>query len=446
MTALDHWAERSRKDRFIAKLVIFLNRAIYREVTAHHVAPPPQSGPQLSVSNHFGGLSDALVLLQVMARRPSIVARDVIWRIPVVGWLMTWIGGIPVHKPEDGGDGSNNDQMFRSCYGALADGGHMLIFPEGVTRNEPSIARVKTGAARIALGARSKGVTGLKITPAGIHYEDKAALRSRIVVIFDEAIDLDIEAETLTGDDEPLSADSREAVDALTARIDERLRRAAPDFEDWDEARALAKAAEIAIRPQLDDARQPVPVGLRDRLANVLADRPAEQRQLIREAVDTYQDDLEGVHLTDAGAHHRRSKGRLATDLVVQTMIGLLLLPFAIVGAAINLIPFLIVKAVGLLRVAPSVHSSIKPAVAFVAFGAMWAVVVWRAASAYGLLGAAAAVVLLPVYFAATVLLIDRVTLTWRMLGRWRARGRVGSIPQRLAESHDAVVRAVLEV
>ena len=67
---------------------------------------------------------------------------------------MNWIGAIPVHKPEDHNSPTSNDEMFASCYGALDDAGNILIFPEGVTRNEPSIATVKTGAARIAIGAR----------------------------------------------------------------------------------------------------------------------------------------------------------------------------------------------------------------------------------------------------------------------------------------------------
>ena len=65
---------------------------------------------------------------------------------------MNWIGAIPVHKPEDHNSPTSNDEMFASCYGALDDAGNILIFPEGVTRNEPSIATVKTGAARIAIG------------------------------------------------------------------------------------------------------------------------------------------------------------------------------------------------------------------------------------------------------------------------------------------------------
>ena len=161
---------------------------------------------------------------------------------------MNWIGAIPVHKPEDHNSPTSNDEMFASCYGALDDAGNILIFPEGVTRNEPSIATVKTGAARIAIGARAHGVAGIQIVPLGIHYEDKAALRSRVFINVGVPLDLDelIAEQTPAGTE--VAASNRAAVDALTDDIDVALRRAAPDFKDWSEAGRLATGASIALR------------------------------------------------------------------------------------------------------------------------------------------------------------------------------------------------------
>ena len=80
----DVWARvltsMSRKDRFIAKLVSFLTRAVYQDVEAYWAGPVPPDAPQLTVSNHFAGFADGLVLLDAMPRRPGIVARDVIWK------------------------------------------------------------------------------------------------------------------------------------------------------------------------------------------------------------------------------------------------------------------------------------------------------------------------------------------------------------------------------
>ncbi|MDX2382052.1 MAG: 1-acyl-sn-glycerol-3-phosphate acyltransferase [Acidimicrobiia bacterium] len=434
----------SRKDRAIAKIVSFLARAVFREIEIYIPEPVPPGAPLITVSNHFGGFSDALVLLAVLPRRPGIVARDVIWKILPAAWLMNWIGGIPVHKPADKGSATSNDEMFASCYEALEENGHILIFPEGVTRNEPSIAEVKTGTARIAIGARAHGADDVQILPVGIHYENKAALRSRVFVNAARPLDVDnavADHETESG---IVTANDREAVRELTDAIDVRLRRAAPDFDNWGEARSLAAAADIALRSQLDDPSAAVPLGLRDRLANTLADRPADDRERISAAVSEYRDDLEGIGFTDAELHGQLSTGRFLRSLVQQVVIAVILFPFAIIGAAINWIPFLLVKAVGLRRVAPSVNATIKPIVAFVVYGITWGLVIWWAISKFGWQAGIAAFVLLPVYLAAVVSFIDRFVLLWRAFRRWRARTGSDGLEGHIAAHRTAVVEAVL--
>ncbi|MBT4983443.1 MAG: hypothetical protein HOJ85_07255 [Ilumatobacter sp.] len=434
----------STKDRFIEKVFAFLTRSLYREVDVYAPVPIPSGSPQLNVANHFGGVSDALLLLGVLPDRPGIVARDVIWNVPVVGRLMNWIGAIPVHKPEDHNSPTSNDEMFASCYGALDNAGNILIFPEGVTRNEPSIATVKTGAARIAIGARAHGVAGIQIVPLGIHYEDKAALRSRVFINVGVPLDLDELVAEQTPAATEVTASNRAAVDALTDDIDVALRRAAPDFKDWSEAGRLATGASIALRGQLDDPASEVPFGLRNRLANTLADLPDKQRAKICASVQDYQSDLDAIGTTDAVLHaHLRTGGFLRT-LVWQLIIGICLLPFVAVGIAVNVIPFLLVKAVGRLRVAPSMHSTIKPVVAALAFGITWGIVIWRAIAAFGWAAGGVAFILLPVYLAAVVLFVERFTLMLRAYRRWRAPGDPQTFSEQIAERRTAVVEAVL--
>jgi len=401
-------SRRSTKDRFIGKVVGFLIRSLYREVNVYAPVSIPNESPKLNVANHFGGVSDALLLLGVLPDRPGIVARDVIWNVPVVGRLMNWIGAIPVHKPEDHNSPTSNDEMFTSCYDALNDAGNVLIFPEGVTRNEPSIATVKTGAARIAIGAQAHGVDGIQIVPIGIHYENKAALRSQVFINVGMPL------------------------------------RAAPDYEDWSEASQLATGAAIALRSQLDDSASEVPFALRDRLANTLADLPAEHRARICASVKEYQEDLETIGTTDAVLHARLRTGGFLSALVWQLIIGICLLPFVAVGIAVNVIPFLLVKAVGRLRVAPSMHSTIKPVVASLAFGITWGIVIWRAIAAFGWSAGGVAFILLPVYFAAVVLFVERLMLMSRAYRRWRAPGYPQPFSEQVAARRSAVVEAVL--
>lgn len=431
------------KDEFIARLVSFITRSVYRDVQVYIAPGVRRETPTLTVANHFGGVADALVLLDVMPRRPGIIARDVIWRVPVVGALMNWIGAIPVHKPEDRGAESSNDQMFSSCYSALELGGQLLIFPEGVTRNEPSIAEVKTGAARIALGARAHGARDLAVIPVGIHYEDKAALRSRVFVNVGTPIELDEYVGGLDGGSD-VDANDREAVRQLTDEIDRRLRRAAPDFDDWTEAQLLTHGADVTLRSFLDSPSVDVDFGLRDRLANTLADRPAGRRSAICEAVVEYRDELDAVGYSDAELHSRLTFGRLTRSLLWQALVGIFLLPFALAGAVINVIPYAIVKAVGKVRAAPSMLSTLKPIAAVGAFGVTWAVVIWLAARNFGWEAGVVAFILLPVYLAAAIVLVERVALMWRLLRRHRAATAGRGISGELAVRRAAVVEAVL--
>ncbi|MGI9645751.1 MAG: hypothetical protein ACR2O6_10635 [Ilumatobacteraceae bacterium] len=218
-----------------------------------------------------------------------------------------------------------------------------------------------------------------------------------------------------------------------------------PDHENWDEARALAKASEITLRSQLDDPAGDVPIGLRDRLANTLADRPPEHRGRIVEVVEDYQRDLDGGGFSDAELHAKLDAGGFLRSLVSQVILGVLLFPFALLGAAINLIPYLIVKAAGLVRVAPAVAATVKPIVAFLAFGATWGVVIWRSVSAFGWQAGVVAFLLLPIYLAAVIAFVDRLVLLWRAFRRWSAGVRGEGLENVIAAHRAAVVEAVLE-
>ena len=114
---------------------------VYRDIDVHLPAEPIPDGPVLAVANHFGGLADGVLLVDSAPRMPRVVARDVIWKVPVVGRLATGIGMIPVHKAADGGARASNDEMFASAYRALGDRDLVLIFPEGVTQDVPAHGR-----------------------------------------------------------------------------------------------------------------------------------------------------------------------------------------------------------------------------------------------------------------------------------------------------------------
>jgi 1-acyl-sn-glycerol-3-phosphate acyltransferase len=434
----------TRKERRIQRFASLAVRGLYRSVEVYAAAETPGNGPVLAVSNHFGGFADPLLLVSVAPRTPRIVARDKIWQIPIAGGVMRWLRAIPVHKPEEHKGLTSNDQMFASCYTALEEDSLLLIFPEGITVDDPSIASIKTGAARIALGARANGVEGIQIIPAGIHYENKAALRSRVFINIGAPLSLDGGLGRYDGGGDDETPENRELVLALTNEIEDRLRRVAPDFADWDEAKSLTSAAEVTLRARQENPGDEVPASIRDRLAGKLGRSPADKKQAVTEAITTYDQDLDAVGLTDAQSYDHTTFFGFLWYAVWNIALGFVLLPFAVVGIVINFIPLLIVWAIGLLRVSPAVKATLKPMAALVLFPLAWGIGAWQLASR----GASAfwtivAIVLIPLYLAAAILLSERLVLLWRAWQSWRGNRNLARVGNKIAAERQAVISAV---
>lgn len=433
----------SRKDRILRKISAVVVWATFRRVDVFRADDTTtQPGALMSTANHFGGFLDPLLAMYALPRRPRFIARDVIWKIPVARSIMRWIGAIPVHKAEDKGPGSN-DQMFRSCYDALEEGGHLLIFPEGITRDEPSIGRVKTGTARIVLGARNAGARGISLVPVGIHYEDKAALRSRASILVGEGLNLDQSIDSFVDSGQDEGPDNRDAVRTLTAEIDASLRRTAPDFEDWQQATRLTRAAEVTQRA-VGDPDRPLSLSQRDRLAGLLGSLDDDRRNEIIDSLAKYEAELEGAALTDHQVA-TRSPSHLWWDRIIKILLGLILLPYALVGFLLHLVPFLIVKGVGLIRLAPAAMASLKPIVAILVFGATWLWAAWTMLGEFGWLFAAATLLVVPLYGIAAVVLWERIVLGERA-GRARSASAVeASAGSTILAARERLVRKVVE-
>jgi glycerol-3-phosphate O-acyltransferase / dihydroxyacetone phosphate acyltransferase len=433
----------SRSDRIIKKIVSWAIGAIYRKVEVRQREGLTAAGPQLANASHFGGFSDPLVLVYAMDRVPRFVARDVIWRFAPARWIMNWVGAIPVHKPEDKGKGTSNDQMFASTYTALHEGELVTIFPEGITVDTPQIASIKTGSARIALGARANGVEGLTLVSAGIHYGNKAALRSEVFVDIGWSIDLDARIDEFVPQGASDAPSDHAAVHALTQAMEANLRLAAPNFEDWSTAHSLGSAAEVALRP-VESSDPKVHQGDRERLASML--ETSDERAEVVEAMDRYQADLDAMGFTDAMLVRGLSKLSAFTWYVVRTLvIAFLLLPFAVIGIAVNVIPMVIVWLIGRLRVDDAMMATVKPLGALAVFAITWGVWLWVAFRRGGPESLAAMFLLLPVYLFALIAWFERVTLLVRAVRGFRKSRSVKDVYETIWLHRTAVVEAVAQ-
>ena len=352
-----------------------LARLVYRDIDVRVPAAAFADGPVLAVSNHFGGLSDGVLLIDASPRMPRVIARDLIWKVPVVGQLATAVGMIPVHRAVDGA-GTSNDQAFASAYEALRNDDVVLIFPEGVTQDVPYMAEVHTGAARIALGARH-GSQRIRVVPIGLHYENKAGFRSRALVNVGEPIDLDAWADSRP-DDVAAGADDREAVDDLTALVDAQLRRAAPDFPDWPTADALELTAEVLLNDVDPAPAAGMQYGDRALLADRLNRLPEPRRSELITAGSEYDSALTQARTSDRAIARATSPAPRSWRWLGNAALILLLLPYALMGLVVAAFPLLVVFIVSRLPIAPAERATFVPAVALLTFLAEWALFRWQ--------------------------------------------------------------------
>ena len=367
-------------DRVLVALTLLVLRWFFRRVEVDGRERLPKDRPVLVVANHSNGLIDPVILVHTLGRVPRFIAKAALWRPLWVRPFLAAAGMIPVARPQDQPDTSENRRTFSTSHDVLRKGGTVGLFPEGIAHDEPHLAPIRTGAARIALGARAAGAEGLAILPIGLAFDDKIGLRSRALARVGEPIDLDAELDDIVGADGSASEDDPEAVRALTSEIEQRLRAVAPDYADRREARVLARAAEIWHRSRGGSRlrRQPVgevPLSDQERLARRLRQAPEATRGRIRDAVARYNLDLDLTGLRDHQIAAGYTPLQVLGGFVRTALIVALLAPLWVPGLIINVVPYQLASLSGLAMRNPVMKGTLRVFVALAVFPITWAVV-----------------------------------------------------------------------
>jgi glycerol-3-phosphate O-acyltransferase / dihydroxyacetone phosphate acyltransferase len=143
----------------------------------------PGEGPLILVSNHPNTFMDPVVVASLLQQHAFFLAKSTVFGSSFTNWLLHHMHLIPIHRREDSPNQPvNNDETFAASFKALADGKAIIIFPEGNSFNERRLRKIKTGTARIALGAEATMPAGVKIIPIGLNYSAPTRFRSRIFV------------------------------------------------------------------------------------------------------------------------------------------------------------------------------------------------------------------------------------------------------------------------
>jgi glycerol-3-phosphate O-acyltransferase / dihydroxyacetone phosphate acyltransferase len=351
-------------------------RLFFRRIEAVNVENVPKDGAIIFVLNHPNGLVDPGLVFVSLARRVSFLAKSTLFDIPVAGFLLRTFEILPVFRRVDAtGDMSKNLLTFQNCYDLLAQGRCIAIFPEGISHNETKLQPLKTGAARIALGAlgvksEPQAIASgeiaakknypqintdghrlkLKIMAVGLFYTSKTAFRSEALIRYGAIFE--VEPVALDENNEP----PREAVYALNAKIENALREATLNLETERELDAVLKAEALFSSVYENLLFKDTLTQTFNRLQDLaqkyklLGQNEPEKMRRLNEKITAYEDDLKTSGVTaESLSVLQHPTWYVFRYLILRIVILLILAPFAIVGAIVHSPAYLFSNFIGLM-------------------------------------------------------------------------------------------------
>lgn len=372
-------------------------------------------GPVLIIANHPNSLMDGLVVLKIAGRRVRPLGKAPLFEQPLIGHVLDGLGALPVYRPQDFPDETwKNERTFEAAVKALIRHEALLIFPEGLSHSGVQLARMKTGAARIAFEAEEKAdwQLGLRVVPVGLTYHRKHAFRGRVAAAVGRSFEV-------AGWREMRQRDEWGAVESLTAGMREALEKVTLNLPT-EEDRVLIEAADALYAAEKGYARPRAREKLAPRLprlqrfAEALAwlyvAEPEEYQQLTR-AVRSYRQRLARLGVKEGDLPARFPVTRVLSYALSQAALLLVGLPLAAVGTLAWFLPYKSPRvSLGVYRPEYEAVATVKLATALLAFPLAYAV--WLAAAWWvaGLPGLIVAAIVLPI--------LGIVALRWR--DRWR--------------------------
>ena len=325
----------------LARLLV---RVFFRSIEVEGGDRLPASGPVVLVANHTNGLVDGLLLMTALRRYPRFLGKSTLFKIPPLWPFLKLAGVIPVYRTIDAEAGDHNVSAFAVSHALLEQGGMVAVFPEGISHDEPALQPLKTGAARIALeAAHGGGADGLVTVAVGLVYDAKARFRSRALVRVGAPVGMAQWAESYRRDE-------RATARAVTEDLAVQLARVNPGYTSWAQAEQLARLAAVVVRSP--DGSGAAEVALADqvevaaRLAAVQDASPASLRPLFVDFA-AYERDLALLGVNDAQLVARHRQRRLRLSIVGAALELILAVPVAIIGVAVHVVPFEIMKQAG---------------------------------------------------------------------------------------------------
>ncbi len=328
-------------DKVLRLLARSALRTFYRQIDILGRERIPTSGSCIFVGNHGNGLIDPALGMGFLPPIPRFLGKATLWSHPVVGPFLRLARAIPIHRRQDpNADMGKNESAFEAAAAHLANGGSLCIFPEGMSHDAPSLQRMKTGTARIALQTViSHPDVDLKVVPFGLAFSARDRFRSRVGIVIGDSIDVRVGSDV----------DQWSQVESLTGKIEEGLESVTLNYRSWDEQRLVRRAVDLFYREPGRSERR----ATGDRFDTHQRFSAAYQELLRKhperthgaaESVLAYDDLLKLIGVTDRQVLESLPLRRLSGLILRSLLFVLIALPIAAFGFALHAVPWLLAR------------------------------------------------------------------------------------------------------
>lgn len=194
----------------------------------------PLDGAFVMAPNHHSEIDPLIVAVATwkMGRLPRFLAKDSLFRVPVLGAALRATGMVPVAR------GNQASQALEQAKTVVEQRSGVIVYPEGTLTRDPDLwpMRGKSGAVRIALAG------GIPVIPLA-HWGEQQFMprygklrlwppRRRVTVVVGDAVDLSDLANRAT--DRAAVEEGTERVMAAITSLLEQLRGEKAPSERWD--------------------------------------------------------------------------------------------------------------------------------------------------------------------------------------------------------------------
>ncbi|MEO6334910.1 MAG: lysophospholipid acyltransferase family protein [Pyrinomonadaceae bacterium] len=333
--------------RFILTIFGIALRFFFRRIETVNADIVPRGPGVLFVLNHPNGLIDPALVFVALPRKISFLAKSTLFRMPVISFLLKTVEALPLYRKIDTGeDLSKNQRTFEMCSDLLHRGGSIALFPEGISHNSPKLLPMKTGAARIALGAAAAagGAAEFKIVPVGLYYTSKTTFRSEALLHFGEPFTVP------RVDPDEDGQPPRDAVRELTSKIEDELRVVTLNAESDAELHVAKIAEQIFASSASNDNLGEKLDFLKNYVSENVGPNVTRAGTELAERLRDYDARLgsfgiEPQHLSLA----ELTQSFVVYRALVQTWVLILLAPFAVYGAILHAPAYQLCKLVAYL-------------------------------------------------------------------------------------------------